>query len=323
MKSYNLILIQGSDYFVNKVQEWFEACDSVCIFGVVPCHGTAKHGEALCDQKSWKGERSISANHVQTGGITCGQWKVYGDLKLTELKSSPVKCVLRHLLVTTEMGVEITDPKLIKDRIFQDQQIPSGKRHIRVAAPCCFTKDKKALLDRDLTNREMMGAYNIEEGIQRTLLQHARHSGKQLSPAFVMEAPVKVLYSRATMVLTAYTSRMENDSGGARKNVVKELFMDCKSGTSGDNAGDEPNGFPRKKRTASAVPKMDSKCVKPDLENVSDKRSQVATKSDDTPVEVRDWDVWLVNNYQHPEHIMVNLGGNPTKILVCKPGSYS
>ena len=153
MKNYDLVLIQGSDYFVNKVQKWFDTCESLFVFGVVPCHGVVKRGEALCDQKSWKGGKSIRVNHVQTGGITGGQWKVYGDLKLTGLNSSPVKCVLRHLLITIEMGVEIADPKLIKDRIFQDQRIPSGKRHIQVAAPCCFTQDKKALVDRDLTDR--------------------------------------------------------------------------------------------------------------------------------------------------------------------------
>ena len=178
MKNYDLVLIQGLDYFVNKVQEWFDKCESLCLFGVVPCHGVAKRGETLCNQKSWKGGNSIRVNHVQTGGITHGQWKVYGDLKLTGLKSSPVKRVLLHLLITTKMGVEISDPKLIKDRIFQDQWIPSGKKHIWVASPCCFTKDKKALVDRDLTDRELLGTYNIEEGVQRSLLQHAKHLGE-------------------------------------------------------------------------------------------------------------------------------------------------
>ena len=72
MKKYNLVLIQGSDYFVNEVQEWFDMCELVCVFGVVPCHGVAKRGETLCDQKSWNSGSSIRVNHVQTGGITRG-----------------------------------------------------------------------------------------------------------------------------------------------------------------------------------------------------------------------------------------------------------
>ena len=332
MKEYDLVLIQGSDYFVNEVQEWFDACESLRVFGVVPCHGEAKRGNALCDQKSWKGGKPIRANHVQTGGITRGQWKVYGDLKLTGLKSSPVKRVLRHLLVTTEMGIEITDPKLIKDRVLQDQRIPSGKRHIRVAAPCCFSKDKKALVDRDLTDRELMGAYDIEEGAQRALLQHARHSGKPLSRAFVLEAPVKVLYSLTQTVLKVYLSKEEVDSIGARENVVKEPFASLNPEDDGATRASNTNELSSRKRAADSTPNVDLKRVRPDLENASEKRSQVATKSDDAPVEVRDWDVWLVNNYQHPEHITVKSGANrqtafqiknPAKILVCKPGSYS
>ena len=333
MKEYDLVLVQGSDYFVDEVQKWFDKCDSVLVCGVVPCHGVAKREEALCDQKSWKGGKSIRVNHVQTGGITRGQWKVYGDIKLTGLKSSPVKRVLRHLLITTEMGVEIPDPKLIKDRVFQDQRIPSAKKHIRVAAPCCFTRDKKALVDRDLTDREMLGAYDIEEGVQRDLVQHVKHSGNQLSRAFVMEAPVKVLYSVSKMILAAYSSSTDTTSEESTTNVVKEPFLESKTEAScNSEVTNEPVGLSNRKRTAFTVPEVDHKRAKPGLENASDNRSQVATKSDDAPVEVSDWDVWLVNNYQHPEHITVNSGGNrqtafriknPAKILVCKPGSYS
>ena len=114
--------------------------------------------------------------------------------------------------------------------------------------------------------------------------------------------------------------------------MVKQPFSESYAATSGCVVVDEPNGLPKRKRATNATPSIDSKRAKPDLENTSDKRFQVATKNDDAPVEVRDWDVWLVNNYQHPEHITVNSGGNwrtafqiknPAKILVCKPGSYS
>ena len=81
MKNYDLVLIQGPDYFVNEVQEWFDTCESLCLFGMVPCHGVAKRGETLCGQKSWKGGNLICVNHVQTGGIICGQWKEKKNLK--------------------------------------------------------------------------------------------------------------------------------------------------------------------------------------------------------------------------------------------------
>ena len=334
MKSYDLVLVQGSDYFVNEVQEWFAMCETVCIVGVVPYHGGTRSEDRLCDQKSWKGGRSIRVNHVQTGGITRGQWKVYGDLKLTGLKSSPVKRVLRHLLISTEVGIEIADPTKIKDRISPDQRIPSGKKHIRVATPCCFTKNKNALVDRDLTDRELLSAYDMGEGDQRALLQLSRLTGKPLSRSFVMEAPVKVMYSVASMVLQAYSGNMESDMN-EEVNIgseVKQPFAKNHAGTCGVNAVDETSVLTTRKRASQDTLSFDPKRAKSDLENASDKRSQVATKNDDAPVEVRDWDVWLVNNYQHPEHITVNAGDNrrtafqiknPAKILVCITGSYS
>ena len=171
IKDYDLVLIQGSDYFVHEVQEWFGDRRSLTVFGIVPCHGAgSKRGKFLCD-KSWGNHNSTRVNHVQTGGITRGQWKIYGDMKLTGLKSSPVKRVLRHLVDTTVMGPEVSDHNLIKSRVSSSQRIPSCQKHIRVAVPCCFTKDKNALVDRDLSDRELLDAYDIEHGVQQSLLE--------------------------------------------------------------------------------------------------------------------------------------------------------
>ena len=40
--------------------------------------------------------------------VTRGRWKILGDLKLRRIKSSPVKHVLKHILVSTEMGKELS-----------------------------------------------------------------------------------------------------------------------------------------------------------------------------------------------------------------------
>ena len=114
-------------------------------------------------------------------------------------------------VVTTEIGVEISDPKLLKERISQDQCIPSGKKCIQVADPCCFTKDKKAIVDMDLLDKELSMAYNIEEGVLRNLLQHTKQSGKHILQAFVMETPVKVLYLVSKLVLNTCTVNKENN----------------------------------------------------------------------------------------------------------------
>ena len=51
VKDYDLVLIQGSDYFVSEAQKWFDSQKTLTVFGVVPCHGAAsKRGEFLCDK---------------------------------------------------------------------------------------------------------------------------------------------------------------------------------------------------------------------------------------------------------------------------------
>ena len=330
VKHYDLVLIQGTDYFVSEVRNWCDSWRSMTVFGVVSCQGIASKREGLLCDKSWTNHKSIQVNHVQTGGITRGRWKVYGDLKLTGLKSSPVKRVLRHLVDSTEMGPVISDHKLIRNRVSQNQRIPSGKKHIRVAVPCCFSKDKEALVDRDLSDRELLSSYDIEEGVQRSLLQHAKVKRKRLSRAFVMEAPVKVLYQVSKLILQACT---DNKSNGNNCSGVKEPFLEQPSPEKEDTSGEEPDADPgRKRAVAAAVEHTKPKRPRPNVEHASEQKSQVATKNDDAPVNVRDWDVWLVNNYNHPEFLTVKSFcnrqtafqiKNPAKILVCKPGSYS
>ena len=333
IKDYDLVLIQGSDYFVNEVQEWFGDRTSLIVFGIVPCHGAgSKRGKFLCD-KSWVNHNSTRVNHVQTGGITRGQWKIYGDLKLTGLKSSPVKRVLRHLVDTTVMGPEVSDHNLIKSRVSSSQRIPSGQKHIRVAVPCCFTKDKNALVDRDLSDRELLDAYDIEHGVQRSLLDYARCQGKRLSRSFVMEAPVKVLYQVSKLILEA-CARLEH--GTPKKEGAGRVKQPLKSNQLAEDdlsTRKAPGSAAGKKRAVeTGDDQTEVKRSKPDIEQASEQRSQVATKNDDAPVDVRNWDVWLVNNYHHPEYLTVKSTGNrqtafqiknPAKILVCKPGSYS
>ena len=91
---------------------------------------------------------------------------------------------------------------------------------------------------------------------------------------------------------------------------------------------EEPRGT---KCIAETLVQPDVKLSKCDTNLTSDAPSQVATKNDNALVAVTDWDVWTVNNYQHPEFLTVRASSagntgfkikNPAKVLVCNPGSY-
>ena len=86
------------------------------------------------------------------------------------------------------------------------------------------------------------------------------------------------------------------------------------------------------KRLGKSLVQTDTKRSKVNPNLASEPQSQVATKNDDAPVVVTDWDVWTVDNYQHPDFITVRASDtgstgfkirNPAKVLVCHPGSYS
>ena len=139
--------------------------------------------------------------------------KVFSDYKLSGLKSSPVKQVLQHILVSTKSGMDISMDDKAKHLVHPDQHIPSQTQHVRIAGRCCFKK-KHELAEHNLTDKEILTAYDIEKSVRITLSGYAKHTGKELLQAFVMEAPVKVLYLVTELVMEAYNQRLCNHSSG-------------------------------------------------------------------------------------------------------------
>ena len=46
------MLIQGLDYFVDEVQKWFDQCESLTVFGVIPNQGASVQRGFMCDKLS-------------------------------------------------------------------------------------------------------------------------------------------------------------------------------------------------------------------------------------------------------------------------------
>ena len=329
----DVVFIQGSDYFVSEMRGKVEENKDLAIVGIVPDDGTIKrHGSLV--EKTWLDSKSMVINHQQAGGVTRGRWRVFSNLRLTGLKSSPVKRVLQHILVSTESGMTFDEDDRTCKLIRANQRIPSRKRHVRVGVPSCFAKSSNSLVERDLSDKEMMSAYDIEESVQRALTGYVKHTGMKLTRDFVNEAPVKVLYLVTQLVIKA---RHDEDKTSERNNLVHSF--DIETSTARNSKGTVKR--PRIEELGLEV-QGDSQTEGKELpvskrprvipEQASEVPSQVATKNDDAPVQVTDWDVWTVNNYQHPETLTVRAGKkgatgfqikNPAKVLVCKPGTYS
>lgn len=149
-----------------------------------------------------------------------------------------------------------------------------------------------------------------------------------------MEAPVKVLYLISELVLRTFNNKpdahnndtvtLNTQSNGRKVDQVNNVKRGSSRGVE-----EEPRGT---KCIAETLVQPDVKLSKCDTNLTSDAPSQVATKNDNALVAVTDWDVWTVNNYQHPEFITVRTSSagstgfkikNPAKVLVCNLGSYS
>ena len=110
-----LIFIQGSEFFITNVKGLLKDSNEAGTFGIVPDEGRRQKTEepVTC----WKEKSPLLVKRSQTGGITRSRWNVYSDQKLTGLKSSHVKQVLAHILVSTESGVEVIGNPQCQEKI--------------------------------------------------------------------------------------------------------------------------------------------------------------------------------------------------------------
>ena len=313
-----LFFLQGSASFVDKVRSILRVVKGARMIGVVVI-GSAKMEAELGKVLPWAPASSITVKHSQAGGVTRGTWRVFSDLKLHSLKSSQVKRVLRNILVSTESGVEVNADQVGKGSPFitKDQRIDVRQRHIRLAVPSCFARDPDNLVERDIADKELMAAYDMDEGVIKALGAYSKHTGKPLSRDYVMEAPLKVLHSIGRMVKEADVAwSTEGISADDNVEAVSESVS---------------SGQKSKRKCLESLEISDKQARTTVDSQTGGPKSQVATKSDDAPVEVTDWDIWTVDNFEPPEvsYSKSSLKSKvlfkevtKAKILICKPGSY-
>ena len=167
--------------------------------------------------QGWKEKSPLLIKHSQMGGITHGRWKVYSDQKLIRLKSSCVKLVLSHILVSTESGPAIK-PSMAEegDYIKAEQHIPIQKRNLRLAVPSCFSRRPNKLVEQDILDKEFMSVYDLEEGVQKALLLHSKHTNLPLSCDFSMEAPIKVLHTVSKLIRAVWQRSLDCEEDTVR-----------------------------------------------------------------------------------------------------------
>ena len=315
---HSVVFIQGSEFFVSDIRMRLKDSNEAGLFGIMPDEGSRR--KAKGPMQGWEETSPLLIKHSQSGGVTRGRWRVYSDLKLTGLKSSQVKRVLSHILVSTESGPSIHPTTANSgDYIGPEQRIPICKRNLRLAVPSCFSRGPNKLVERDISNRELMSAYDLEEGVQKALTSYSNHTKLPLSRDFVLEAPLKVLHMVTGVIKSSLDSvsdhegSMETDCNneGSMLSTSRKCLRDKDL-----EVMDIPHKLPRRLE------------VRPEGEDVN---NQIASKNDDAPVDRADWDIWTVNNFTPPE-VRYSKGESSSrvmfkeatgcKVLICKLGTY-
>ena len=175
--------------------------------------------------------------------------------------------------------------------------------------PSVFAKGARVL--REVTPKEMMVCFDIEEGTQKALLDAS--GGENLSREFVMEAPLKVLCRVGKWIQCAFglikvmTDKRPNPCDHSLPLCGKEaLEEEVEGGAGGKRLGDAVDDPMVQKRLKNNTSTGAAE---------TQELSQIATKSDDAPVDVEEWDKWSVYHYQPPQ-------ANAGKPLVCVQGLY-
>ena len=246
----------------------------------------------VCSDVDFTSADCLRVSHADAGGITDGEWSFYTQaVPLANVKLSKVKRRLKHVLCTTEgAGSKYQLDKVSGDWLEGKDLLPFGERLSGVKAKAVFERGK--LVNRLLSNEELMDAYDLELTVQAAIKLHCKTSGNALTRSFVSSVPTKVLRLVA-------------------QGVIEKTMKECcfvvpvrslKERNQEDILPSVPGSLDE-----SATSKSKSKA-----EVTDGRRIEVAARPDDAEAEAEDWDKSLVSSFVCP------YGKDP---LICK-GDY-
>ena len=274
------VFIQGSSQFVEDMLKMIDGRVTKSVSAMTP---KSSGGELRLEGLSARREVS----HKSQGGVTTGKWTLHSKFKV-ELPSNGVKRLLGHIVTPVESGRPLSSD----DKAFtKTERIPSGVRNILVHVPSVFTRNN--LVARQLTDRELMDAYDIEIPDQKLLKTFQEVNTSKLSRSYVKEAPLKVLMA-ATRALLFVEPEPDKEGTQEAGGVGKGL----------DSENDASSGIKLPEEVDNTEPS-----------NTQTGPDDIAAKNDDAVVDIIKWDRWSVDNFE----------GDPRggMSIVCKAGTYS
>jgi hypothetical protein len=250
-------------------------------------------------------------SHANAGGVTTGSWTFYQqNLELAPNGLPNVQRSLRHVLKTTEGGS--SKSSLLKASFppsGPDSRVRWNDKFPQVCTYSVFTKD--TLVQRLVTDEELLDIYDLELSIQSELKRFWNHNNVTPTRSFVEQIPIKVLRGLGLRVVKALSPTALDHV--ATTSLATGLSYDSDSTTIATNCSNmQLKHAPNDDDSIAAEILSDSDdfaCSSKSLSEPSDK----AAKDDDAEAVSEDWDRWTVENFK-------NFSGHSP--LVCT-GTYS
>ena len=286
------VWIQGSDDFVMRMRSICSDLNLPKVTAVLSS-GNVLTTSAQSAMVSWS-----VVSHAQVGGVTDGRWwvKLPPSCPSGGLFRRSVPRYLRHIRRTTEPGSPVDDTvwqggrrrkgksiPVLPGLVSEDQRLFHGSSDVNVAVQSVFSTAR--LVQRSLTHREYMDAYDVDLEAQDAIASLYSNTPSSPSLSFVNETPCKVLFRIAEVVLSASRS----------VDMAEEWDLDPIE-------------------DAEVVPEIRDRAK--ELFNPMDNPDVVATKSDDAKANIAIWNVRCVVSYKH------ELGRTRYTPVVCK-GVYN
>ena len=265
------VFVQGDQQFLDMAHQKLKGFqDLICVFG---CSDTT-----FSTSDSWK------ESHSNAGGVTDGEWAFYSpNIELPSEKSFGIHRVLKHVLRTTEGASSVRQlPDAISNVLSPNSRAIWKDKTPVVSTFSVF--DKTGPVTRVVSEEELMDIYDVELNTQQSLLKYWRHSKSKSSRSYSQQIPTKVLREvslRLVKVLTQIDRHVKERSGEPMK---------TKAPLEASKLSAENDAKPT--LVTNAVVGVE------DTREKAESRERAAC-NDDAEAVPEDWDIWLVNNFDH------------------------
>lgn len=292
-----ILFIQGDQSFLSDMYHRLDKFDDLrVVFG-------------CSDPDFWTAD-GWRESHSACGGVTSGEWTFYcQNIVLSPDRLPSIDRSLRHVLRTTEGQSSASALSKAAGLLYgPNNRIAWNERLPKVRAHSVYHKD--SLVDRLITEDELLDIYDLELEVQSDLNKYWKGSRSKSTRSYISQIPIKVLRSIGSRVITGLCLDLTPDTGVASDAPSADATLKMRNSSANGNSDSSLDSLSYDSDEQSVAAELR---LGYDDDDASAMASDKAAKEDDAEAVSQDWDEWIVSNFHHP---------SIPQPLICT-GSYS